>query len=169
MRLFRTYLSTLKELICHQNSDNLTRNGSGVNHFEAKSSLTTFYTLTHQISLFASLHTLSNLFHYKTQKTTYSAPFNTFCTVFQFSGKFSWIILNSTIYYLSYDSSFYLLWLQINFIKIIFTLIFIYLFIIMLKSCSSIDILQLYSDIPTYRTIIHFLYYFHLIIYIFSF
>ena len=38
------------------------------NYFQAKSLLTNFQTLTHQISLLAGLHTLSNLFHYKTHK-----------------------------------------------------------------------------------------------------
>ena len=36
--------------------------------FSGKSPLRNFQTLTHQISLLADLHTLSNLFHYKTQK-----------------------------------------------------------------------------------------------------
>ena len=44
--------------------------------FSNKSPLTNFQTLTHQISLLADLHTLSNLFHYKIQKKNYSAPFN---------------------------------------------------------------------------------------------
>ena len=43
-------------------------NGGGVSHFHAKSPLTNFQTLTHQISLLAGLHTLSNLFTKKPKK-----------------------------------------------------------------------------------------------------
>ena len=35
--------------------------------FSEKVRLKNFYTLTHQITLLAGLHTLSNLFHYKTK------------------------------------------------------------------------------------------------------
>ena len=48
--------------------ESYTRNGVGVGHFQAKSPLTYFQTLTHQISLFASLNTFNNFFLYKTQK-----------------------------------------------------------------------------------------------------
>ena len=57
-------------------------------HVQAKNSLTDFQTLTHQIILLAGLHTLSNLFHYKTKKTTYSTTLKTFFTLFLISPYF---------------------------------------------------------------------------------
>ena len=56
--------------------------------FSGKSPLTNFLTLTHQISLFAGLHTLSDLFHYK-KKTKNNLFYNTedFFTAFQISIK----------------------------------------------------------------------------------
>ena len=52
--------------------------------FSGKSPLTNFQTLTHQISLFAGLHTLSNPFHEKTKKQTYSTTLKTFSLYFKF-------------------------------------------------------------------------------------
>ena len=68
IRQLKSQLSTLGALIYHENEENLTRNGSGVDHFHLKSTLTNFQTLAHKISLLAGLHTLSNLFTAKLKK-----------------------------------------------------------------------------------------------------
>ena len=51
------------EILNHRLVHYCLRNFRGVDHFQANSPLTNF-----QISLLAGLHTLSNLFHYKTHK-----------------------------------------------------------------------------------------------------
>ena len=52
--------------------------------FSGKKFLTNVQTLNHQISLLAGLHTLSNLFHYKKNKTTYSTTLRPFSLYFKF-------------------------------------------------------------------------------------
>ena len=52
--------------------------------FSGKSAFTNFQTLTHQISLLAGLHTLSNLFHYTTQKQPIQRHLSLFPMYFKF-------------------------------------------------------------------------------------
>ena len=71
----------------------LTKNGVGVCHSLAKSPLTNYQTLTNQISLLASLDTLTDLFLYKTQKQPIFRKLVS--TVFHFSPKLGFIHLGT--------------------------------------------------------------------------
>ena len=59
-------------------------NGDGVGHFQAKSPLTNFQTLTHQISLLADFAHFEQPYSPQNSKTTYFAPFKYFSIYLKF-------------------------------------------------------------------------------------
>ena len=64
-----------------QKRENANQNGGGFCHFQVKSPLKNFQTLTHQISLFSGLHTLrslQNIFYYVNDE------FLIYCYIYQF-------------------------------------------------------------------------------------
>ena len=68
MRLLKAHLSNVEKIKLASKLRELYKKWCWSRHFQAKSTYTYSQTPTHEISLFASLNTLNDLFLYKTQK-----------------------------------------------------------------------------------------------------